>query len=1051
MRRAHQQQQQDSIQTPRRIPNFPHPPPNPQSLLSQTPRESDEDMISNPSDDNFDRPRALPLPPSSRPASSRLSIHDPIRVHSRAPSSNLIPTPFQIPISLPIQAPVPKRTEALNPHAKPFVFGGPSQLSGSFPPGTFSSPPQQQQPPVTHVSQPSLTLGHTRGASLGKPLNAGAPAFRPNVFSFTLPPNVPKFPQPQPPSTPPPQTSPQPHATVDARVQQGREKRQRRSSVGSVTASDVSGDGRVVMTSFKFPQESPARKSAPPSPAQRQGALNAAARPFTLPGLGGIDIAAIKGAAMEAESPVSDGNDMDEDGDGDIEGNVDDEHELPFPLSMKARRAPIPLDFKHPVSTNTVPAGLFKALANGNGSSNGNSNNPSIAGEVEEQQRTRRAVRSRLGSREIFEHASRPSLDDLHVPAISHKASRGRLITDPGRWDVPAPVQEPSQPVVRDRRASLPVMSSARSSFSDESLYPQDLSRRLELQQYEERLEALLESKLDDFREEVRALRLETGGVGSTSTEAAINGVVSLFRAQLQESAARGLDDSQMDARGELDFQLVRDIVEQGHAEARAVIQQDLDRILRRVEALQSAEGTPINGGNTEAMLEEYHARTRNTVVDAITPISERLDALERIRPRTPLPPPQAATIDHEGLVRDLRAGLVHHIAATRAEPIDYDVLTEQLSQAVKPHISQLIDLASDKRETAGLIVDRLIPVLPKIFPPAGSNVDVPVVVAQIAAEIRRIIAPLDPHEMKEQVSGLVVERLDSRLATRDRVLDGLQNKLVDGFDNILEPVKEVASRVAELSKGQEALSLQTRDLASASTDLLSTVPNLLASATEPLRTMLADLISTGLTAGEGLPSPEDFLRIGSTVESLSTGQQTLHDKTCELVALHQDVLSRLMSLPDIMAASIKAAQQLAHAELLTHTVTKADFEEVRSMMATNADLQVQLTKARAQYGTARAEKDIMTERIASAEAERDQLRAKVDEIQEAVLLRAGDVASSQARTMELEEALSQSLARLKTSDVTIESQQERLLELEKLNRELSADKQALVSKASVF
>jgi hypothetical protein len=266
------------------------------------------------------------------------------------------------------------------------------------------------------------------------------------------------------------------------------------------------------MTSFKFPQESPARKSAPPSPAQRQGALNAAARPFTLPCLGGIDIGAIKEAAVSPDSDEEQDGDVDEDGDGDIEGYVDDEHELPVPLSMKARRAPIPLDFKHPVSTNTVPAGLFKALANGNGSSNGNSNNPSISGEVEEQ-RTRRAVRSRLGSREIFEHASRPSLDDLHVPSISHKASRGRLVTDPGHWDVPAPPQEPPQPV-RDRRASLPVMSSARSSFSDASVNPHDISRRLELQQYEERLEALLESKLDDFREEVRALRLETGANG---------------------------------------------------------------------------------------------------------------------------------------------------------------------------------------------------------------------------------------------------------------------------------------------------------------------------------------------------------------------------------------------------------------------------------------------------------------------------------------------------------------------------------------------------------
>jgi hypothetical protein len=191
----------------------------------------------------------------------------------------------------------------------------------------------------------------------------------------------------------------------------------------------------------------------------------------------------------------------------------------------------------------------------------------------------------------------------------------------------PPPFQEPPQPA-RERRASLPAMASVRSSSSDTSGTTQDILRRLELQQYEERLEALLESKLDYFREEVWALRSEAGangGTGSASTDAGINEVVSLFCTQLQESAARGLDDSQMDTRGELDIQLVKDIVEKTHAEARAMIQQDLDRILRRVEALQSAEVTPINGRNTEAMLEEYHTRTRNTVVDAVAPITARL------------------------------------------------------------------------------------------------------------------------------------------------------------------------------------------------------------------------------------------------------------------------------------------------------------------------------------------------------------------------------------------------------------------------------------------
>jgi hypothetical protein len=90
-------------------------------------------------------------------------------------------------------------------------------------------------------------------------------------------------------------------------------------------------------------------------------------------------------------------------------------------------------------------------------------------------------------------------------------------------------------------------MASVRSSSSDTLGPIHDISHRLELQQYEEGLEALLESELDDFHEEVRALRSEdgaNGGTGSASTDAAINKVVSLFHTQLQESAARGLDDS---------------------------------------------------------------------------------------------------------------------------------------------------------------------------------------------------------------------------------------------------------------------------------------------------------------------------------------------------------------------------------------------------------------------------------------------------------------------------------------------------------------------------
>jgi hypothetical protein len=106
-------------------------------------------------------------------------------------------------------------------------------------------------------------------------------------------------------------------------------------------------------------------------------------------GLGGIDLGMTKEPALHIESPVSKGTQdskdtgAGEDTDGEAEKSGDLEHELPIPLSMKARCAPIPLDFNHPILTDTVSVGLFKALANG-GSDSSNGNNACAAKESEE-------------------------------------------------------------------------------------------------------------------------------------------------------------------------------------------------------------------------------------------------------------------------------------------------------------------------------------------------------------------------------------------------------------------------------------------------------------------------------------------------------------------------------------------------------------------------------------------------------------------------------------------------------------------------------------------
>ena len=216
--------------------------------------------------------------------------------------------------------------------------------------------------------------------------------------------------------------------------QQGYKKRQRRDSVGSTGCSETSEDGINIMTSFKFPRESPARKSAPMSPEQPREGLEAVAHLLTLPGSGDIKITV---TAHNVESPTGEGPPVgegdrhaDEDTDDEVGESGDMEHELPLPipLSMKVRRAPIPLDFKHPVLTNTIPVGLFKALVSG---SSNNSTGNSASAVKESKKCVRHIMRSRLSSREIFEHAPRPSLNDLCVPTISQNASWGRLVMDP--------------------------------------------------------------------------------------------------------------------------------------------------------------------------------------------------------------------------------------------------------------------------------------------------------------------------------------------------------------------------------------------------------------------------------------------------------------------------------------------------------------------------------------------------------------------------------------------------------------------------------------------
>ncbi|PIL29954.1 hypothetical protein GSI_07865 [Ganoderma sinense ZZ0214-1] len=1034
LRRVKQVKQE--LEIPRRLPNFPRPP----ALTVPAPavaESTDDDIVSNPSDEERDyfQPssagrRPLPPLPHSRSGSqySAHTGHDPALAHSRNTSEQYLTPgglqPRPAVMSQPIIAPTP-RAEALNPFAKPFVFGV-SRGSGSFASGAFSN--------ASGSPGGSTPATHTRAPSLGKPLNIAAPEFKPGGFTFRPPPGMPQLAfqsQPAPASRPLP-TPPMVAETV--RASQGREKRQRTSS-RSFEVDSEDEEGANTMTSFRFPPPGdsiPARHSAPASPpintvgVNKDTGLNVSAKPFTFSG--SLPFLPQKTEDVPQSPRLSDDDDENDENKpllsaGSIAMPVPQigAEELPFPPPSKPKRAPIPLDFKHPVSTNTVPAGLFKALVNNDDS-----------------ERTRRAVRSRLSSRDIYEHTPRQSLDDLHVAPISHRIGRGRLFTEPARREE-SPERGDVFSVRRPRRSSLPPRQrdEDEESSSDISVAPMNLSRRIEMQQYEQRLEKLLEEKFDAIKGTLDAykhLAATNSQAINPATEAKISEVVTLFRSQLQESAARGLDEGVMDARGEFDFELLKGIIEQSHEESRVILQREIALLLQPQRSLSRERDIELKN-----LIDDLGNRTINTLANAMSQLGARLQAVEAAATRAP-------STNKEHLFQDLFQKLLPHIAALRTDPIDYDVLTARLAQAVKPNISQLIDLASDKRETAGLIVDRLLPILPTIQP----EIDLESIVGRLTAELKTIVGPLDPHEMKEQVSDLVVERLDSRLAVRDRPLnvDAISEKVAESMRGLVAPLAEVQKKVEELASKEPAVVAQELDLSSIQKEIsgaLADLPQRLSGAIDALNNAQTEF-QTRASQPANDASAKALRSIENVVSTISADQTKLVEQNQEFADFCQDIIKHINSLPEAMVEATKVLQN-AHAEFATRDTSQKDSEEIKRLLTEKSSLEVQVAKARGAHGQVRVEKDVLNERLKVAEAETDRLIERVEGLQDSMSKKAADMIALEAKNVELEEALARALERLKAADVQAQSQQEKLAELEKARTDFVVEKQQLIAK----
>jgi len=998
---------------PRRIPNFPRPPEN--TVVG--PLLMEEDIISNPSEEggeylgnyyprppsNLDGSSYSLLPAPSRDASGQFTIYDPSHAHSRQGSGQFV---------YPNNEMSAQNQPSLNPFAKPFVFGTAREPSS-----------QRLSSDVTSPKMP--TMGHNRVSSIGKPLNVAAPEFKPGAFNFCLPPGVPVMPTTHPAPSPAMSPAPSLHSHRLSEVEhshypskpKGREKRPRLDSTTSLEEGDS-------MMSFKFPTNVDASAGVRHTPSSSKGhKLNPSAGPFMFTGspeaaqlpYGPADKENIPPSLLpsnisgNAEETLKDEtSERVENGDTQVE-------EITLPSIGKPKRAPIPLDFKHPVSTNTVPAGLFKALIN-----NGD-------------ERSRRTVRSRMSSREIFDHSRLPSMDDVDVHNVSR--SRSRLVTDPGfrQSTLEDDVFSSNNSHFRRRSSFTDIVRPIRplSGSEDGSHSPKSamsLTGRLDAQHSERKFETMLEGRLSGLLGDL----LRDSVDHHSATQTMISEVQSLFRTHLRESAMRSLEDSQMDARGELDVQLFKDIVQSGNKELIKSIEDELQALRQGTWQVQKN----TDNSSTVSTVEQVGTRTVNAIIEAISELFARQEAIAHVAPAR----------ERDAMIEQLMAMLAPVLASIRQEPIDYDFLTSHLTQAVKPHISQLIDLASDKRETAGLIVDRIIPLLPE------SNIDVDAITLQLIAEIRRAIAPIDAFEIKEQVADLVVERLDSRLAVRDKAfnVDNISSKVTDNVAHSLEPLRDISASVDQLARVQDSISTRQDQIASGQdriASLVSDLPSKFSDELQAFKSMQHDILSKleqPTLAIQELEPDENVLLVKATVEDIATTQKALSAQSENLGFLQKTILEKLNSLPDALQDATHSLHA-SHADLLSSL--EAARREADELRRSNTDHQIQLTKARGAHGQIRVEKDLLDEKVHLLSGERDRLWTQVQDSQVSSTTNAAHVATLEARNRELEDALAKALMRLQASDVSSQTSQERIEGLEKTNREISAERQALKSK----
>ena len=946
-----------------------------------------DEIISNPSEEEQeDGPshyysadgRSMYYSPSRQPVDSALgSSGRSSRPLPLAPSSTASPTPNAAG-SHSRSASLAGR-ERLNPHAKPFVFSG-----AVAPQPTHSGPASPRSASRSFTPKPA----HSRQASVVK-LNAAAAEFKPSFlsstsFNFRPPPGMPSltFPEPaavaQPRSPRPLPIPPLPSSPPARRASQGREKRQRRLS--SLDATDSSNnqvnDDSVPL--FAFPPDWPATTeelvaqsnaevAREPIP-RRQSILNPTAKPFTLSGASTPDVTpqvANTSSSAPATVPGSLRSKRSADGLEDAEAD-DDSRFIPqtsltdtpgTPVRsldgvLKGRRPPIP-DFRHPVSMKTVPASVFKALSSADADS-----------------ATRPTVRSRLSSREklfVEGHGYHGSLDDINVPPIARRNTKSMPLQlhDPG---------SPFSSVVNDVFTHSPEgNNNLNLSFNRDGHRPSPSVSSSDRDPWRKPpAELPLNSGLlDVLDEKFNAMRRELDSRRSDLTisdiRSALTDLIPVLNAQLQEhlTAHRGVtaaNDSMADARGELDYEHLHSVIEAGHHELRASLQRDIAELAQTLEHQASPH-------SVYPLVQEIHKDVVGALKNTASTILNHIDSSDEAARRRPAD-------ERQKLLQELLHVLIPHINSLKSEPFDIDHITMRVSEAVKPHISQLIDLASDKKETAGLILDHLLPVLARLSPQPRDSEEL---YGQLTTELRSAVAQIDAHALKEAVADLVVERLNARV-NRDDLSEHLE-ELAKRISDSLAPSLEHSEK---LSAAQDGVTARINDILgrhksmqSEQTELLSklsSLPDSLTAASAAITTAQTELV----TKGRALADMQDLQEVVKAHVEVQMELGQARSTIPQLVA-EKDTLSRRVTQLELEAE----ARQTEVGRLLASVSSQG------ALVAQSDAKVVEIEKAKAEveggYQTLEANIFAKDQQINSLRRDKETLLAESKELQSEV------------------------------------------------------------------